>query len=339
MSTIKTEKYIALLGYGYWGKNLLRNMMANNSCYKVALAELSEERRRAATKMFPILRVFTSAAEAINDDSTEAVVIATDTKSHYSIARQALLKGKHVLVEKPLTTSLAEAIELNQIAQSGGLVLMVDHIFRYHPVVVKMKEYFSAGYLGSINYIDSTRINLGIYQKDVNVLWDLACHDLSIIQYLIDEKPISVRAIGRVNPEHGTEDITYLFLYYSTGLLVQINSSWASPVKMRKMIIGGDKRMLIYDDIEPTNKLVIYEYEQNAAHDVDKTRLTDYRLGNIIIPKFEPVEALQNVIEEFYRCVKTGKTPLTSATSAIEIINILEKAQHSLKADGAMQGL
>lgn len=329
------QKTVCLIGYGYWGKNLLRNMVSSPVGFAVSLAELSADKRTAANRLYPGVGVYANAESCLADASVGAIVIATQTKYHYEIARMALLNGKHVLIEKPMTTSLAQAKELNQIATERNLVLMVDHIFRYHPVVNKMKEYFEQGLLGKINYIDATRINLGIYQNDVNVLWDLACHDISIIQYLIEEKPLSVRTIGRTSPEHGTEDLTYLFLQYASGLLVQINSSWSSPVKMRRMIVGGDKRMMLYDDIEPTNKLVIYEYEQNNMIDEHKSKLTDYRLGNIIIPKFEPGEALQNVVTEFYDCILTGRQPVTDGANAIEVINILEKAQLSLTLNGA----
>lgn len=322
------------MGYGYWGKNILRNLLEVLTVNQVSVAEKSPKKRDLLAKQYPALAIYESFEEALKNADVSGFVIATETKYHYELSKAALLQNKHILVEKPLTTSLIQAQELNSIAVENNLVLMVDHIFRYHPVVWKMKEYFSNHKLGNINYIDATRVNLGIYQENVNVLWDLACHDLSIVQFLINEKPISVQAIGRVNPQHGTEDIAYLFLKYKSGLLVQINSSWASPVKIRKIIVGGEKRMMIYDDIEPTNKLTIYDYEHNIQFDENKTKLTDYRLGNIHIPKIEPSEALKNVITEFIACIQNHKQPAANAQSAIEIINILEKAQQSLLLDG-----
>ncbi|MDW8417813.1 MAG: Gfo/Idh/MocA family oxidoreductase [Chitinophagales bacterium] len=328
--------HVCLAGYGYWGKNLLRNLIETLSADRISVAEIMPEKRAQLKRQYPNITCYDSFEDALAQNHSAAFVIATETRYHYDHARKALLAGKHVLVEKPLTTSVAQAKELCRIAKERGLILMVDHIFRYHPVVWKMKEYFREDYLGPIHYMDATRVNLGIYQEDVNVLWDLACHDLSIIQFLVNEKPTSVRAIGRINPEHGSEDVAYLFLYYPSGMLVQINSSWASPVKIRKMIVGGEKRMMIYDDIEPTNKLTIYEYEPNIQRDENKTKLTDYRLGNIIIPKIEQGEALRNVIVEFLECIQCAKQPASDGYNALEIINILEKAQQSLSLDGAI---
>ena len=192
-----------LIGYGYWGKNLLRNLIEISGVECVCVAEKSSEKRENLRTTLPEVKIFSSAEEAIILDEVNAVIIATETPSHYKLAKKALESGKHVLVEKPITTSLAEAEELVAIAKKKELILMVDHVFLYHPVVTKIKEYFSSNVLGNINYIDSTRVNLGIYQHDVNVLWDLACHDVAIINYLIEEQPIAVRAIGRINPEHG----------------------------------------------------------------------------------------------------------------------------------------
>ncbi len=331
----KLQTNFGLIGYGYWGKNILRNLIEILGVEHVFVAEKSPEKRNVLKSAFPGTTMFFSAHEAIISDKVDAVIIATETTTHYSLAKQALELGKHVLVEKPVTTSLAQAEELVEIAKRKGVVLMVDHIFLYHPVVTKMKEYFNINELGNIKYIDSTRINLGIYQQDINVLWDLACHDIAVVNYLVEDLPVRVRAIGSVNAEHGAEDIAYLFLEYSSGMLVHINSSWASPVKMRKMIVGGEKKMLIYDDIEPSNKLTIYEYEQNIRFDESKTKLTDYRLGNIIIPKYEPTEALKNVLIDFFDCITNKREPLSDGVSALSVVAILEKAQESLKLGGA----
>lgn len=331
---MKTTRKVALIGYGYWGKNILRNLIEAVGSSSIFVVEQSEFKRNQLTLMYPSVVVYSNTEELYNNFDIDAFIIATESKSHYAIAKDALERGKHVLVEKPMTTSLDEALELHEIAKANQLVLMVDHIFLYHPVVRKMKEYFTADFLGKISYIDTTRVNLGIYQNDINVLWDLACHDISIVNYLICESPAFVQAIGKVNPEFGVEDVAYLFLFYSSGLMVQINSSWASPVKIRKMIVGGTKRMLIYDDIEPSNKLIIYEYERTLARDVNKESLSDYRLGNISIPKYEQKESLASVIEDFLSCIETKKTPLADSVNAIEVIKILEKAQDSLRLGG-----
>lgn len=330
---------IGLIGYGYWGKNILRNLTEQSLSGTITVCDSNWQRLEMLKSIYFPLHITNNCGDIFKNKEIQAVIIATPTSTHYSLARQALLGGKHVLVEKPLTTSVAEAEELIAIASANNLILMVDHIFLYNPVVRQLKKYITKEFLGSINYIDATRINLGIYQTDTNVLWDLACHDISVINFLTGEKPNSVRAIGRINPTHGIEDVAYLFLYYDSGLMVQINSSWASPVKMRKMIIGGEKRMIIYDDIESTNKLIIYDYESAHGADEDKSKLIDYRLGNITIPKYEISEALKNVVDEFYDCVRTGKTPAADGLNGLEVVNILEKAHESLKANGAIISL
>jgi predicted dehydrogenase len=327
---------VGLIGYGYWGRNILRNLSENPSSGAIAVCDTNPAQLNAIKSIFSPVHTTTDAKELLSDKNVNAVIIATPTSTHFDLAKKALIKGKHVLVEKPLTTSIKETEELIDIATEQKRVLMVDHIFLYNPVVRQLKKYITQDHLGKINYIDATRINLGIYQTDTNVLWDLACHDISVINFLIEEKPHGVRAIGRINPVHGIEDLAYLFLYYPSGMLVQINSSWASPVKIRKMIIGGEKRMVIYDEIESTNKLIIYDYESAQTSDDNKLKLIDYRLGNITIPKYELSEALKNVISEFYSCIQSSSKPLSDGKNGLEVITILEKAQESLKANGAI---
>lgn len=329
---------ICLIGHGYWGSNLLRTMVETDAIGRVFLFDLSAAHVESALGKYPQVIALNSFDEVVSNPEIEAVVCATPSSTHHPMVRQLLEAGKHVLVEKPFVLNEAHAMELIALAEQRNLTLMVDHIFMYNPAVQQLKTYITPEFVGRVNYIDATRINLGIYQHDTNVLWDLACHDLSIILHLIDEQPISVRAIGRVNPDHGAEDLTYLFLSYASGLLVHINSSWASPVKIRKMIIGGEKRMIIYDDIEPTNKLVIYDYDlrQKAEENGNKVRLTDYRLGDITIPKHALREPLKNVMDEFVSSVRTGKRPLSDGRNALRVVRILEKAQESLAQGGAV---
>ncbi|MBS1625944.1 MAG: Gfo/Idh/MocA family oxidoreductase [Bacteroidetes bacterium] len=325
---------IGLIGYGYWGINLLRNIVQHGMSGRVVVCDIDPDRLKAVQSVYIHLETTTDATtDILLNEEIDAVVIATPTSTHYRLAKEALLHGKHVLAEKPLATSVAEVEELISIAAARGLILMVDHIYLYNPVVRQLKKYITEDFLGRINYIDATRINLGIYQDDVNVLWDLACHDISIINYLIDEKPQTARAIGKLNFNSKVEDLAYLFLEYRSGLLVQINDSWASPVKIRKMIIGGEKKMIIYDDIESTNKLVIYDYVNNTAPDPTKSRLIDYRLGDITIPKYEITEPLSTVVAEFYDCICTGRTPLSDGVNALDTIRILAKAEQSLQSN------
>lgn len=324
-----------LIGQGYWGKNILRNLIENQFTGSVSLCDSNPDKLiNFGYPKFPIQRDVDS-EKAILNPSVDVVLIATPASTHFTLAKQALLNDKHVLVEKPFCTSVSEAKELCDIARERDLVLMVDHIYLYNPIVRQLKSFIEDASYGKINYIDSTRINLGIYQKDTNVLWDLACHDIYIVNFLISEKPIAVRTIGRINPLHSMEDIVYLYLYYPSGLLVHINSSWASPVKLRKMIIGGEKRMIIYDDIEPTNKLTIYDYGQIDSSENNKSFLIDYRLGNITIPKCDIQEPLRNVIEAFYDAVLNKTKTVSDGSIALETVQILEAAQKSLAAGGA----
>ncbi len=327
---------VALIGLGYWGKNLLRNIVNSKLSNDVYICDEDIQRCIEAEATYRLKTSFSSAASVFSSEEINCVVISTPTTSHFELAKRALEAKKHVLVEKPMTTSSTQVSELISLAEKNDLILMVDHIYLYNPAVAKLKEYLSdRSKMGKVNYIDATRINLGIYQQDVNVLWDLACHDISIINFLLDEKPLNVRAIGRVHPHLGIEDLAYLFLNYPSGVLVQINASWASPVKIRNMIIGAEHQMIIYDDIEPTNKLTIYDYAQANTADEGKTKLTDYRLGNVVIPKFEQKEALQNVIEEFFDCILTHREPFANGTNALDVVRILEKAQESLILNGA----
>ena len=326
----KRKINVGLIGYGYWGEKILRNITEHTQSGVVTLCDNDEDRANSVKSLYQLIHVTTGSGDIFKDTNIEAVIISTPTSTHFNLAKQALLNNKHVLIEKPICTSVKEVEELIAIAEEKKLVLMVDHIFLYNNVVKQLKNYLTEDFIGKINYIDATRINLGIYQEDTNVLWDLACHDISIINYLIAEKPTHVRAIGHRNPVHGIEDVAYLFLYYSSGMLVQINSSWASPVKIRKMIIGGEKRMIIYDDIEATNKLTIYDYKYLATADVKKSKLIDYRLGDITIPKYEIEEPLKNVISDFYHCIINHKKPLADGQNALETVKILEKAQESL---------
>lgn len=325
---------ICLVGYGYWGRNLLRAMLETAPSNPTYLCETNTTRAEAAKSTYHQLGLIDSVDGVAAHPGIDAVICATPSSTHYTLVKKFLLAGKHVLVEKPFVLDSAEARELTVLAEQRGLVLMVDHIFLYNPAVQELRLLMTSDFMGQVNYMDATRINLGIYQDDTNVLWDLACHDVSIVLHLIDERPTSVMAVGRVHPVQGKEDIAYLFLRYPSGLLVQVSCSWASPVKIRKLIIGGEKRMVIYDDIDPTNKLSIYDYSGIPSDDGSKSGLTDYRLGNITIPKHGTREPLKNVLDEFRECIHTGGRPLSDGVRATEVVRILELAQLSMERGG-----
>lgn len=325
---------VGVIGYGYWGPNIVRNFAMHPECEVVCIAEPRKDRGKVAKRAWPTATLVEKYEELITDFNVEAVAICTPVSTHYELAKACLLNGKHVLVEKPLATCYEEAEELILLAESKGLCLLVDYTFLYTGAVRKVHELIRNGVLGRMNYIDCTRINLGIYQADVNVLWDLATHDLSIIYHLIPELPKSLHAIGAVHPESGTEHIAYLILYYPSGMLVHLNCSWASPVKIRQMIFGGSDKMVIYDDIEPSNKLSVYEYSASEPSDEERRKtLVDYRLGEVRIPKLPLTEALSVLVEDFYQTIHGGLSYYRPDMS-LDIIRTLIKADESLRNGG-----
>jgi predicted dehydrogenase len=337
LSDLKTKKVkmkVGVIGYGYWGPNIVRNFSMHPKCEVICIAEPREDRSSVAKRACPTAMLVQNHEELIEDPNVEAVAICTPVSTHYELAKACLLKGKHVLVEKPLATCSEEAKELIELAESKGLCLLVDYTFLYTGAVRKVHDLLRNGELGRMNYIDSTRINLGIYQTDVNVLWDLATHDLSIIYHLLPERPESLQAIGAIHPESGTEHIAYLTLHYPSGMLVHLNCSWASPVKIRQMIFGGSEKMVIYDDIEPSNKLKIYDYSPSEPSDEERRNtLVDYRLGEVRIPKFPLTEALSVMVEDFYQTIH-GESPYYRPDMSLNIIRTLMKADESLRNEG-----
>lgn len=329
--------HVGLIGYGYWGVNLLRNLIESPYVHQISICDIRKERLQKIQKAHPDIYTTENANDIIQNKEIDSIIIATPVSSHYDLAKAALMNNKHVLIEKPICPSSEQAKELIKIANDKKRVLLVDHTFLYNGAVRLIKDKISSNQVGKLKYIDSTRINLGIYQKDTNVIWDLASHDISIIQLLVDEKPTHIRAIGQHNSVHHNEDIAYIFLYYASNLLVQINCSWASPVKIRQMIIGGEHQMIIYEDIEPTDKIKIYNFESIGSNDESKNQvLVDYRLGDVMIPKFSTREPLKNMLDDFFRCIIHDETPFSSAEKALENVIILEKAELSLYNNGAL---
>jgi len=265
----------------------------------------------------------------------DAVVIATPVFSHYILAKKALLAGKHVLLEKPMTSSVEESKELIEIAKSKKLVLMVDHTFLYTGAVQKMKEIIENKQLGKLQYFDSTRINLGLFQPDVNVLWDLAPHDISILNYLVNNKPYSVNATGVSHTNNGIENVAYMTINYEDYFIAHFNCSWTSPVKVRSTLIGGDDKMLVYNDLEPSEKIRIYDTGYNHTSDEEKNRImVDYRTGDVFIPKLSTQEALFGVAFDFIDSIIHSKEPLANAELGLEVVKVLEASQKSIKNRG-----
>lgn len=328
------------MGYGYWGPNLLRNFMQHEGFTVLGLCDLRPERLQTATKSYPGLLVTEHADELLTNPSIDAIVIATPVSTHFQLAKKAIENDKHVLVEKPIATNLEEVEELFALAEKHQVQLFVDYTFLYTGSVQKIKNIIHSSEFGQLNYIDSTRINLGVFQLDTNVLWDLATHDLSIIYYLIGERPYQVQAIGAAHMGHGVENLAYLTLRYRSGLMVHLNCSWASPVKIRKMMFGGDKKMIIYDDIEPTDKLKIYDYGYSVVSDeYRRNALVDYRLGDVTIPKFSSLEALSKLVEDFHNVLALYGTPLFSPQLSLDVTRTLIAAEKSLRQEGQMVAL
>jgi len=327
---------LAIIGFGYWGPNLVRNFSNQSNCKILAIAESNINRHYHISKLYPEIKIHVDAVELINSKDIDAIVVATPVFSHYQLAKLALENNKHVLLEKPMTSSVREAEDLIQLANAKGLTLMVDHTFLYTGAVQKMKELVLNGVLGKLNYLDSTRINLGLFQPDINVLWDLAPHDISILNFLVDERPISVNATGVSHTNNGIENIGYLTLNYSSGFIAHFNCSWSSPVKVRMMLIGGAEKMCLFNDIEPTEKIKVYDTGYSHQTDEDRRKvLVDYRVGDIHLPKVSNVEALSLMAADFLQSIQQNTEPLSNAKIGLDVVRILEAADMSLKKKGA----
>lgn len=332
---------IGIIGLGYWGPNLVRNFSAATGAAVKCVADLDEKRLARIKSQYPAVDTVFSADEVLQRTDIDAVVLATPIKTHYELAKKAILAGKHVLVEKPLATSRAEVLELIELAEKHGKVLMVDHTFLYTGAVRKIRSLVDSGELGDLNYFDSTRINLGLFNPNWSVIWDLAVHDLSIFDYISNgKKPVAVSATGVSHTNLPIENIAYTTLFFDDNTIAHITSSWVSPVKIRKTLIGGSRKMVIYDDVEPTEKIRVYDsgFVVNSPEDVHKW-LVDYRFGDIHIPKLEQTEALLGVANDFVSSISSGTRPVSDHQSGLNVVTVLEAAQKSLNEKGKLQEL
>ncbi len=326
---------IAIIGYGYWGPNLVRNFSMANDCSVVCVVDSRIDRLIEVKKNYPNIITTSNINDVFNNKDIDAIVIATPVFTHFDLAKKALENGKHVLLEKPMASSVAEAEQLIEIATKQNKILMVDHTFLYTGAVQKMKKMIDDNEIGHIKYFDSTRINLGLFQPDVNVLWDLAPHDISILNYLKPEKPYSVQATGISHTNNGIENIAFLTINYQSDFIAHFNCSWTSPVKIRLMLIGGDKKMIVFNDLEPTEKLKIYDSGYLHKTDDEKNKiLVDYRAGDIYIPKIENKEALASMATDFVSAIINNTIPISNYQSGLDVVKILEAAQKSIKNKG-----
>lgn len=325
---------VAVVGLGYWGPNLVRNFIEVKNCNLVAVCDQDEGRLERINKRYPSIGLKTDYKDIVNAPDIDAVAIATPVFTHYELAARALEAGKHVLVEKPISAGSEEAKSLIEIARENNRVLMVDHTFLYTGSVKKTKELISRGELGDLYYFDSVRINLGLFRSDVNVIWDLAAHDISIVQYLIGEEPVTVSAVGRDFDNNGIPCMAYITLGYRSGVIGHIHVSWLSPVKVRRIIVAGSQEMVIYDDVEPTEKVKVYDAAVQFDHSKESPLQPTYRLGDINIPKVDQKETLLAVAEHFVDCILTGKKPLTDGEFGLSVVKVLEACDDSLKHAG-----
>jgi len=326
---------IGLIGYGYWGPNLLRNFKSHGDFEVKTVVDSKDLRLQLVNKSYPEVTTSTDVNDILKDPEIDAVAIATPVLTHFAFAEEALQNGKHVLLEKPMCASVQEAEELIELSLQKAKVLMVDHTFLYTDAVRKIKNLSKQGELGNLKYFDSTRINLGLFQPDVNVLWDLSPHDISILNFLVEEKPISLEATGICHTNNGLENIAYLTLNYASNFIAHISCSWSSPVKIRTTLIGGDKKMVVYNDIEPSEKIKIYDTGYTVKSYEDKHKLLiDYRMGDIFIPKLEGKEALFRLVCDFAEAIQIGSTPVSNFESGLSVVKILEASQLSIKRKG-----
>lgn len=322
---------IALIGMGYWGRNLFRTLSNNPRLNLASVVDFQPDLREKLTLSHPNVTVHDDASAVMTDPAIDAVVIATPVGSHYMLARAALEAGKHVMVEKPMCASAAEAEDLVARARLYNLTLMVDHTFLFHPAVKKLGELVHSGALGTISYFDSQRVNLGLFQPDVNVVWDLAPHDLSIINYLFGSAPLDVEASGYRHFNRDPADIAYLTLHYPGNLIAHLNLSWMSPVKVRRIAIGGSAQMVVWDDLNRDEPVKIYDsgIAFQPQHERDKL-LPSYRIGSVTSPRVEGPEPLVEVVEHFRKSILGEETCRTDGHFGLSIVRTLEQAQASL---------
>lgn len=326
---------IGVIGCGYWGPNLIRNFKNTPECEMVIACDMQEDRLKRVQKLYPGVET-TNKHEDLLDADLDAVAIATPVWTHYPLAKTFLEAGKHVFVEKPLTHSAEECEDLIHIAKERGLTLMVGHTFEYTAAVNKIKEIVTSGELGDILYVNSTRVNLGLFQQDINVIWDLAPHDISIITYVLDKEPTSVNASGISHYKEGIEDVAMTTLNFDNNTIAFIRNSWIDPNKVRSMIFVGSKKMLVYDDTSPNEKIKIYDkgVEQPSYYDTFGEFQFSYRYGDIYIPRIEEHEALSHECGHFIQCIQKKETPRSDGLSGLKVIRIIEAANRSLKGDG-----
>jgi predicted dehydrogenase len=328
---------LGIIGHGYWGPNLLRNFMQLAESNVLMVSDLDAAKLERALSFYPGIESSTDPEDIFSNPDIEAVAIATPVSTHYELADRALEAGKHVLVTKPFTSSSEQAEHLIQKAKKQKLVLAVDHTFVYTGAVRKIKDLIDKGELGEIYYYDSTRINLGLFQHDVNVLWDLAVHDLTIMDYILENKAIGVAATGMQHVPGEPENVAYLTVFFENKLIAHINTNWLAPVKVRQTLVGGSEKMIVYNDLEPSEKIRVYDRGVDVQNNPENIyqMLISYRSGDMWAPHLDLTEALHTEATHFVECIREGKEPITNGESGLRVVRMLEAADKSLAKNGA----
>jgi predicted dehydrogenase len=325
-----------VIGYGYWGPNIVRNLTSLEGSQVLAIAEMSPNARKRAQAAYPSIHITPDACEVLTSPNIDAVAIVTPVWTHYELAKAGLENGKHVFVEKPFTSNAAQAEKLINLAQQKNLTIMVDHTFLFTGAVKKIAQLLDEGILGKLYYYDATRVNLGLFQHDINVLWDLAPHDLSIMDYLIKRNPEGVVATGQKHL-NGHEDVAYMTLYFPDKVIAHVNVNWLSPVKVRTTLMGGEKRMLVWNDLEADEKVKVYDKGVDVTNREGVYELlVNYRSGDMWAPQLEQVEALRHELSYFVDCISSGKKPINDGCAGLRVVKMLEAATESLNKRGSL---
>ena len=333
---------VSVIGAGYWGPNLIRNLVSLEPVRVVSVCDRDPDRLTNFPRQYPTISLTNSFADVISNPDVDAVVIALPVELHYRFAKEALEAGKHVLVEKPICMTSGETNELIAIADAKGLTLMVGHTFEYNAAVHKLKELVTNGTLGDTYYVYSQRVNLGRVRSDINAMWNLAPHDISIILHCLEKEPVRVSARGLIQLQDGIEDVVFMVLEFDDGLIAHIHNSWLDPNKIRKMTFVGSQKMVVYDDVSPDAKIQVYDKgidkknlseNMGSYDDFGKFQLIQ-RAGDLLVPKINFVEPLKLECTHFIECIENGKTPVTDGRNGLRVVKVLEAAQESLKTDG-----
>jgi predicted dehydrogenase len=327
---------VGIIGYGYWGPNLVRNFSGIDGVSVGMICDSNSSALDRARKAYREVKLVADPVEVLRSPVLDAVAIVTPVWTHHELAKEALQNGKHVLVEKPFTSNSAQAEELIELAERKNLTIMVDHTFLFTGAVRKMRQLINDGELGSLYYYDSTRVNLGLFQHDVNVIWDLAPHDLAIMNYLLGAEPEAVVATGQSHL-NGHEDVAYMTIYFPEKLIAHVNVNWLSPVKVRMTLIGGEKKMLVWNDLNADEKVKIYDRGVDIQNNESVYNLlVSYRSGDVVSPKLDGTEALKLELQHFVDCIQGGLKPINDGVSGLKVVRLLEAADASIRNRGKL---